>query len=100
MATDFYIDLSIQTDQGPTRIGRFNIGQDREKARELFKKMMGSGNITGRSMLFIEFTEVVNGLPVNLDMLTCDLQELGVNCMLIAREMFCTMNLKTGNGLS
>jgi hypothetical protein len=43
MASDFYIDLSVQTDQGPTRIGRFNIGQDREKARELFKKMMGSG---------------------------------------------------------
>jgi hypothetical protein len=46
-------------------------------------------------MLYIEFMETVNGLPVNLDILTCDLQELGTNCMLITQEMFRICNLKT-----
>lgn len=94
MQTSFYIDISIQTTEGPKRFARFELGSDREAARELFKKLKGSPAIDPRDMLYIEFMETVNGLPVNLDILTCDLQELGTNAMLITQEVFRISNLK------
>ena len=94
MYTSVYIDFSIQTPEGPKRFARFELGNDRAVARDLFKKLKGSGYVNDRDMLFIEFMESVNGFPVNLDILTCDLQELGMNTMLITREIFRLSNLK------
>ena len=96
MTSSVYIDVSIQTVEGPKRFGRFELGSDRDAARELFKKLKGSPEINNKDMLYIEFMETVNGLPVNLDILTCDLQELGTNAMLITQEVFRNSNLKVG----
>lgn len=92
----FYIDISIQAQGGPKRFARFELGPDRQAARELFKKLKGSPEINQKDMLYIEFIETVNGLPLNLDILTCDLQELGTNVMLITQEVFRVSNLKVG----
>ena len=97
METTFYINISIRTSGGPRRIGRFELGDDRDAAVQLFKKLKGSPEVDAKDMLYIEFMELVNGLPVNIDMLTCDLQELGTNCMLITQEVFRLKNLKVGN---
>ncbi len=94
MQTSFYIDISIQTPEGPKRVGRFELGDDREAARDLFRKLKGSPEINQKDMLYIEFMEAINGLPLNIDILTCDLQELGVNTMLITQESFRLSNLK------
>jgi hypothetical protein len=94
METSVYIDISIQTSEGSQRFGRFEIGEDREAAHQLFKKLKGSSEVNLKDMLFIEFMELVNGLPVNLDILTCDLQELGTNTMLITQEIFRLANLR------
>ncbi|MEO7983394.1 MAG: hypothetical protein ABI688_04855 [Bacteroidota bacterium] len=94
--TIFYIDINIQTPEGPTQYGRFELGQDRESANELFKKLKGSPAVDPRDMLFIELVEIVNGLPVNIDVLTCDLQQLGTNAMLITQEVFKIYCLRAG----
>ena len=94
METRFYINISIQTGDGPRRIGRFELGEDRDAALQLFKNLKGSPEVNSKDMLFIEFMELVNGLPVNIDILTCDLQELGTNSMLITQEIFRLANLK------
>jgi hypothetical protein len=94
METKFYIDISIQAQDGPRRIGRFEIGDDREVAATLFNNLKGSPEVNVKDMLYIEFMELVNGLPLNIDILTCDLQELGTNTMLITQEMFRVANLK------
>ena len=91
----FYIDISLQTAQGPQRFGRFELGSDREAAKELFKRLKGSSACDPKDMLFIELMETVNGLPLNHDILTCDLQELGANTMLITQEIFRLFNLKS-----
>jgi hypothetical protein len=39
--------------------------------------------------------ETANGLPLHLDMLTCDLQELSINTMLITQEIFRLSNLNS-----
>ena len=94
MQTNFYIHISIQTQDGPQPIGRFELGSDREAASNLFKKLKGSAEVNVKDMLYIEFMETVNGLPLNIDVLTCDLQELGTNTMLITQELFRLANLK------
>lgn len=92
----FYIDISIQTSEGPRRFARFELGSDGEASRDLFKKLRGSAEINQKEMLYIELMETVNELPINLDIITCNLQELGVNSMLITQEIFRVSNLKLG----
>jgi hypothetical protein len=92
----FYINISIQTLEGLKQFGRFEFGHDRQAARDLFKRLKGSSSIDEKDMLYIEFMETVNGLPFNLDILTCDLQQLGTNTMLITQEIFRLSNLKVG----
>lgn len=94
MQTSFYIDISIQTVDGPQRIGRFELGGDRAAAGDLFTRLKGSSEVNLKDMLYIEFMEELNGLPLNIDVLTCDLQELGTNTMLITQEIFRLANLK------
>lgn len=94
MQTNFYIHISIQAQDGPKPIGRFELGPDREAASNLFKKLKGSAEVNVKDMLYIELMESVNGLPLNIDVLTCDLQELGTNTMLITQELFRLTNLK------
>jgi hypothetical protein len=95
LQSSFYIDISIQTSEGPQRIGRYELGNDRIAATNLFKKLKGSSRVNVKDMLYIEFMELMNGLPMNHDILTCDLQELGTNSMLITQELFRLINLKT-----
>ena len=90
----FHIDISIQTKEGPKRFGRFEFVSDRETAHALFNRMKGSLSVDAKDMLYLEFIETENGLPVNMDILTCDLQELGTNTMLITQEIFRLKNLK------
>lgn len=90
----FYIHINIQTTDGPQPIGKFELGADRSFANNLFKQLKGSSEVNLRDMLYIELIEVVNGLPLNIDVLTCDLQELGTNAMLITQELFRMANLK------
>ncbi len=94
MQTVFYIEISIQTTEGPQRIGRFELGADRDAATQLFQKLKGSAEVNEKDMLYIGFMETVKGLPVNIEVLTCDLQELGTNTMLITQELFRLANLK------
>lgn len=94
MQTLFYINISIRTANGPRRFARFELGNDGEAARALFKNLKGSPEIDPQDILFIEFMETANDLPLHLDMLTCDLQELSINTMLITQEIFRLSNLK------
>jgi hypothetical protein len=45
-------------------------------------------------MLAMELMEAVNGLPVNLHMLGCTLEELAHNCKIITKETFKLHNLE------
>lgn len=94
MTASVYIDISIQTAEGPKRFARFELGPDRVAAREFFDKLKGSPEVDPKDMIYIECMETVNGLPVNMDILTCDLQELGTNAMLITQEVFRISNLR------
>jgi hypothetical protein len=88
MNTTFYILLSIKTPEGLENFGRFYIGNDRERAYELFGTLKGKDDIGDSDLLYLELMETVDNLPVNLKMKSCVLAEVGENCSLITREVF------------
>ena len=92
--TTFYIGINIKTADGFDSIGRFYIGNDRQFAREIFKKLKGQDHVDESSVLSFELMETVNNLPLNLELISCTLKQLGENCAVITKEVFKGRNLK------
>ena len=93
METTFYIILNMKTPGGLESYGRFNIGNDRQKAHDIFRKLKGNPEIDEKNILTMELMETVNNLPVNIHMLGCSLNELSENCRTITKEIFNAVNL-------
>ena len=94
METQFYILLSLKTPQGYADYGQYFFGNDREAAYGLFGQLKGSADLKENCMLHIDLMETVNELPVKIKTICCTLEELALNCKLIAREMFRLKNLE------
>jgi hypothetical protein len=93
MTTQFYIVLNVKTSRGPESFGRFFIGNNRERAYEIFKQMKGI-EADDKNVLYLDFMETAEGLPVNLKMITCTLNQLAENCKVITKEVFKLLNLE------
>jgi hypothetical protein len=90
----FYLLLSIKTGDGFESFGKFNLGNKRKAATEVFRQLKGTSKVDEKTMLTIDFVETVKGLPVNLQILGCTLEEVANNCKIIAKETFKLLNLK------
>ncbi|THU41087.1 hypothetical protein FAM09_02930 [Niastella caeni] len=93
MQTRFYIICHIKTSAGPESYGRFEIGNDRETAAKLFEKLKGDKEVNEQNMLYIELMETSNGLPININILSCTLDQLTENCRIVTKEIFTQHNL-------
>jgi len=91
----FYALVSIRTSDGFESFGKFNLGNSRKAAANVFQQLKGNPQVGRKTMLTIELVETVNELPVNLHILTCTLEELAYNCRIIVKETFKLHNLKT-----
>lgn len=94
MQTNFYIISHFATHEGPRAFARFEIGNDREAAYGLFNQLKGDKEVNDQNMLCMELMETVNELPVNINVLSCTLDELTENFRLITKESFKQHNLK------
>jgi hypothetical protein len=94
MKTQFYILLSLKTPQGFVDYGQYFLGNDREAASELFRQLKGDKKMNDACLLHIDLMETVDELPVKIKTICCTLEELGVNCKLLAREIFRLKNLE------
>jgi len=90
----FYALVSIKTPDGFESFGKFNLGNSRKAAANIFQQMKGTPQVDRKTMLTIELVETVNELPVNLHILACTLEELAYNCRIITKEAFKLHNLK------
>jgi hypothetical protein len=88
MQTNFYIICHLNTPAGPEAYGRFEIGNDRETAYRLFDRLKGDKELKDHNILCLELMETVNGLPVNINIISCTLDELTENFRLITKEVF------------
>jgi len=90
----FYILISLRTVDGFESFGKYNLGNNRKRATAIFRQLKGSHDVDLKTMLTMELEETVNGLPVNLQMLACTLEELAYNTKIITKETFKLLNLK------
>jgi len=89
----FYILISVRTREGFESFGKYKLGNNRKTATAIFRQLKGSPDLD-QTMLTMELEETVNGLPVNLQMLACTLEELAHNTKIIVKETFKLLNLK------
>jgi len=89
----FYAVLSIRTADGFENFGKFNLGNNKEAASNIFRQLKGSSDVDEEAMLTINLMETINDLPVNVHILACTLDELADNCKIITKERFKITNL-------
>src|SRR5690606_2900738 len=94
MKSAFYIQCNIQTAGGPESYGRFELGNDRKAAVRIFRQLKGSAQVAESNFLSLELMEMSNGLPLNMQLISCTLDELACNCRIIAKELFHLVNLE------
>lgn len=94
MDKQFYILLSLKTPKGFINYGQFFVGDDRQAANALFSELKGSTIISDDAVLHIDLMETIDELPVKTKTICCNLDELGSNSQLIARELFRLNNLE------
>ena len=94
METGFYIIVNLKSSKGYESFGQFFLGKNKKSANIIFNQLKGSKDVSERSMLQLELVESAKGLPLNLDLLTCTLEELADNCKIITKELFKQFNLE------
>jgi hypothetical protein len=93
MQTVFYILLSMKTTDGYEQFGKFFIGDNKDAAYRIFDSLLGNDDVND-DILQLDMTEMTNGLPVNIRVLNCSLEQLTENCRIITKEVFKILNLK------
>lgn len=92
--TVFYILLNLKTSTGFQNFGKFYLGNNRNFAYSLFKKLKGNSEVNENVILTIELMEMINDLPHNLKIISCTLDDIAENCKLITKETFKAVNLE------
>lgn len=90
----FSISLNIKTTSGFESFVTYNLGVDKDKAAKIFAQLKGSPNLTGATVLTVDFTEMENGIPLPVNMLECTFDEVLENTKIITREIFKNLNLE------
>ena len=94
MDNQFYIAFSFKTSEDYKPFAKFFLGNNREIAYAIFKMLKGSDDVNEMNVLCLDFIETWEGLPKNLKVKSCTLQELSENCSIITRELFKFANLE------
>jgi hypothetical protein len=88
MMREYCITLNVKTGSDVECLGRFLLGSDHGKAAVIFAQLQSISIVDEQEVLYLDFVEIDNGLPVTLDVRACTLGQLGENCKLITRELF------------
>lgn len=94
MDTQFCLVITLKTTKGTENIGRFHLGDNRDRAIAIFRKLKGTSEVDDSNMLSIEFRETKEELPLNLKMISCTLEQLAENCKMVTKELFKTFNVR------
>ncbi len=92
--TTFNIVLNIRTSNGFESFGKFFVGNNKKFAEAIFVELKGRKNIDEKTILQLDLVETINGLPVNMKMISCSLDELAENCKIITKETFKVFNME------
>jgi hypothetical protein len=91
--SSFCIKLNMKIGTEFQNYGKFLLGSDRKLADNIFRKLVGSRKVNDKALLFLEFTETRADLPINVQLISCTLDELTENCKIITKETFKYLDL-------
>lgn len=92
--TTFYITINLKTPQGYECIGKFFVGDNQESATNIFRQLKGRKTVNEKSLLQFDLMESKDGLPLNVQMISCSLEDVAENCRIITRELFRLINME------
>ena len=92
--TDYHLVLNIKTTDGLETYGKFFLGSDGDAAQNIFSKLYGSKKVNNKSILTLELVETNRNLPLNIQVISCTLEELTKNIKIVTKEVFKLLNLK------
>jgi len=93
MFSKYYIELNMKTIDGFERFGCFELGSDRGFSLGLFAGLAGRPADDDTGVLHMDLVEKRNGLPMNMQVISCTVEELGRNMKYLTRELFKKINL-------
>jgi hypothetical protein len=94
METKYYIDLHIKTPKGFETYGTFQLGNDREKALDIFAQLNGTDEVAEKSILHMDLTEMRGGIPLPIQIRHCTIDDIAVNSRIITRHVFKNLALE------
>jgi hypothetical protein len=89
----FQISLHIKTPSGFETYGTFDLGPDREKALEIYSQLEGTDEVAANSVLYMDLSEIRNGIPLPLAIRHCTLEDIAFNARVITRDVFKNLSL-------
>lgn len=84
----YQLNIRINTPEGEQLVAKFFLGNSPHDAHYIFEQLEDRDTIDKGGFIYFEFAEVDNGLPVNLKIITCDLDQASANMKLILKELF------------
>ena len=93
METLFQISLLIKTPSGFETYGTFDLGHDRVQAMEIFNQLKGTPEVAPHSVLYMDLSEIRDGIPLPLEIRHCTLDDIAYNARVITRDVFKNLSL-------
>jgi hypothetical protein len=93
METTYQISLHIKTPSGFKTYGTFELGSDREQALAIFSELRGTAKIAQNSILYMDFSEIRDGIPLPIALIHCTLEDIAFNARIITRDVFKNLSL-------
>lgn len=93
MKTAYQISLHLKTPSGFETYGTFELGQYREQAMAIFSQLKGTAGIASNSILYMDFSEIRDGIPLPIEILHCTLEDITYNTRIITRDVFKNLSL-------
>jgi len=92
MENEFRILIHTRTSAGFETLGEFYVGTDEARAVRLFRSLKGSPDNIDNGLLIMELSSICRGLPLDIQMIHCTLDELAENCRTITKHVFNSLN--------
>ncbi len=95
MEIAFCISVNIKSGSSYELLGKFLLGSNSKFALAVFHQLKGSSDADNNNPIHLDFMESRNGLPVHLEVISCNLNELAENTKIITRERFRMLNMES-----
>lgn len=92
MSVEYHIALHLKSPAGLETYGSFYVGSSPAGAKRFFRSLKGSSDEPGEGLLLMELRAIWRGLPIDIQMKYCTLDELTDNCRAIIKYLFNSFN--------